>query len=69
MGNEYAEPPLLTLPRPEGEHLIGSITLAERRKLPKYYCTWNKQNHQDLDCKKTPSKTSTSTGGGASGGN
>jgi len=69
IGDADAQQPLLTLPRPEGEHLIGNITLSERRKLKKYYCTWNKQNHQTLDCKTTPSKTSPSTGGGGAGGN
>jgi hypothetical protein len=33
----------------EGEHLVGSLTLAERKKMPRYYC---KYVDNDLSCKK-----------------
>jgi hypothetical protein len=53
-----------------GESLVGSITLAERRKLKKYYCTFTPPRYQDLTCKTTPSKSSgRGPSGGQAGGN
>jgi hypothetical protein len=35
-----------------GEPLVGSLTLEERKKMPRYYCKYSGPDLEDLSCKK-----------------